>query len=245
MLQNWPVIWLNEVDSTNNYANLLLTENKINSETVISAYSQIKGRGQKGNFWDSEPKLNLTFTLILFSKFLPVQQQFSLSQSVSLAIKDTLSIFDIVSKVKWPNDILVNDKKIAGILIENAIMGSDFSHSFIGIGLNVNQENFSDYLPKALSMKNVSGLVYHTKEVLNVLLDKLYTRIEQIKQNDFKNLKKEYLLNLYQLNEWHEYKTKDKLLQGKIVDIGENGELAILSDNNEINLYMFKEIEFL
>lgn len=245
MKHTWPIIWLDEVDSTNNYANSLMVENKIYNETVISAYSQMSGRGQQGNFWESETKMNLTFTVLLYTKYLSVEMQFALSQATALSLRDMLQQYNIQAKVKWPNDIFVNDKKVAGILIENSIMGSTFSYSCIGVGLNVNQTFFGDYLPKATSMKLINGKENNIHEVLDNFLDNFHDRIEQVRNKAFDKLKSDYVLNLYQFGQWCNYKTGQTIFKGKIIDVNTNGELVILSDEGKQRLFMFKEIIFL
>ena len=245
MKHSWPIIWLNELDSTNNYANSLVAENKLNTETVISTYAQNKGRGQKGNLWESEPNLNITTTVVLYTKYLSIENQFALSQSAALAIKDMFSNFNINAKVKWPNDIFVNNYKIAGILIENSIIGSSFSHSCIGIGINTNQTNFGEFLPKATSMKIVKNLNYNIHEVLETLLNCLNLRLSQLKEKKFDDLNRDYIANLYQFGEWCTYKSNEKIFKGKIINVGKHGELVILSDKGEQHSYLFKEVSFL
>jgi len=245
MKYNWPIIKLNEVDSTNIYANSLIADNKLNSETVISAYYQNHGRGQAGNTWESEAGQNLTFSIVLFSKFIPVEKQFALTEVTSLALCSFLGKHKITTKIKWPNDIYVGEKKIAGILIENSIMGNTISHSCIGVGLNVNQSVFSDYLPKATSMKLLTHKEYNLTELLNDLLISFQERLNQLKANEYDNLREAYESNLFHFNAWHLYKFGDKTFKGKIIDIKETGELVILSDDGKTSSFMFKEIVFL
>ena len=245
MKHNWPIVQLNEVGSTNIYANSLLAENKTSSETVISAYSQNQGRGQLGTFWESEPGKNLTFSLILFPKYLPVEKLFALTQAVSIAIVKFLQEHNIAARVKWPNDIYVSNNKIAGILIENAILGKSLSHCVIGIGLNVNQGNFGEYLPKAVSMQMLSNKDFLLSELLNELLTHIQITIEQIKRQEFEKLKADYMLKLYRNNEWHSFSTGDFTFTGKIINVKETGELVILSENGKTSDYLFKEIVFM
>ncbi|HPH88516.1 MAG TPA: biotin--[acetyl-CoA-carboxylase] ligase, partial [Chitinophagales bacterium] len=147
---------LPSVDSTNTYAKSLIAKSSPIDGTVILADEQFAGRGQSGNVWQSEAGKNLTFSIIYQTSFLLATEQFYLNMAVSLGIwsmvnsklsiekNKELTIHDsrFTTKIKWPNDIYVNNQKIAGILIENTISGMHLKHSVIGVGLNVNQEQF-------------------------------------------------------------------------------------------------------
>jgi BirA family biotin operon repressor/biotin-[acetyl-CoA-carboxylase] ligase len=245
MKQPWPIISLNSVTSTNNYASAQLSENKIIEETVITALKQEHGRGQQDSIWESEPGKNLTFSLILFTNFLDVKNQFYLSQAISMAIIDFLKLHKIYAKIKWPNDIFVGENKIAGILIENSIIDNTLMHSIVGIGLNVNQEKFSNYIPNAVSMKSLLGKEFVLQEVLNNLLECVNNWIEYLKTNNFNDLKKDYIDNLYRFGELKKFSSNAGDFFGKIIDVEKTGELVILADDGRKLKFMFKEIQFL
>ena len=241
----WPVIQLQCVDSTNNYASLLLSGNEANTETVVSAQCQGKGRGQQGNYWESEKGKNLTFSLILHTDYLDIEKQFSLSQAIALAIVDFLNDYNIIANIKWPNDILVGNKKIAGILIENSIMGHTIVNSIVGIGINVNQVVFENYKPKAVSLKMISKEEYDTHSTLNQLLDKVKIRVDELKKKEYYILKQEYLQNLYGYEEVGKYWADGKEFSGIIKDVRQTGELVILAEDDIELSFMFKEVKFI
>jgi BirA family transcriptional regulator, biotin operon repressor / biotin---[acetyl-CoA-carboxylase] ligase len=135
-LTNKNFIFLNEVESTNNYANQLVLSKAAEHGTVVLAQYQKKGRGQQGNFWESEFGKNMLASFIIFPQFLIAAKQFYISKIVSLALVDFLKTETNEVSVKWPNDIYIQNKKIAGILIENSVKGVNVSSSIIGIGLN-------------------------------------------------------------------------------------------------------------
>lgn len=144
--------------STNDYALLLLSKSKPSEGTVISTLNQYKGRGQIGSTWESEAGKNINFSLILYPTFLPVKDQFQLNQAMSLGVRDFVAEYLLNPvKVKWSNDIFVKGKKVAGILIQNSIMGSQIRSSVIGIGINVNQTEFASNLPNPTSLKLEMG----------------------------------------------------------------------------------------
>ena len=155
------IIFLPEVDSTNSYATELLKNVNIAEGTVIHTAHQTQGKGQRGNSWEAQIASNLTTSIVLKPSFLELKNQFFLYQITALACYDLMaellnnSQYDI--KIKWPNDILVNKKKIAGILIENVITHSTLNYSVIGIGINVNQLLFTDGI-NATSLKKLSHI---------------------------------------------------------------------------------------
>lgn len=242
MKHSWPIVFLKSVDSTNNYANTLLAENQQITERVISAFEQTNGRGQTTNKWASAQGQNLTFSLILDSGFLPAEKQFSLSQVIALAIIDLLNSIHIEAVIKWPNDILVERKKISGILIENSVMGKQLHSSVIGIGLNVNQNDFSQLEIPATSIRNVTTYNYDCKKLLNKLLDSLHQRIDILKKQYFDAIQKEYLRYLFQYNEVALYKSMEDTFEAKIIGVSGFGEL-ILETKNEVKKYMIQEIK--
>ena len=109
---------------------------------IVWAERQTAGRGQRGHSWTSPEGENLTFTLVLEPVFLPVGEQFLLSEAVTLALTDTFAAFGIDARIKWTNDIYVGDKKLVGILIEHSYSGPTLARTIAGIGINVNQRAF-------------------------------------------------------------------------------------------------------
>ncbi len=241
----WPVINLKIIDSTNNYAHSLIESKGLTNETVINASYQQKGRGQQENSWESEAGKNLIFTLLLFTKYLKAEKQFYLAQAVSLGLVDFLRSQNINAQIKWPNDIYVEEKKIAGILIENSILNDTLVNSLIGIGMNVNQQHFSSDLQNVQSMKNLTFKDYELNDLLNQLLIRLEKQIERIKKYEFSCLKNDYLENLYRFEQRKQFSVKGRTFFGKIIDVEESGKLIILADNGEKLGFMFKEVQFI
>lgn len=244
MHQHWPVVNLKRVDSTNNYARSLIENNELTEETVINAAYQQKGKGQQDNSWESEAGKNLTFTLVLFTNYLKADKQFYLAQAVSLGIVNFLKSQKIDALIKWPNDIYTGEKKIAGILIENSILNNTILNSLIGVGLNVNQQQFSSDLQNAQSMKNLTSKDYLLSELLNQLLLCLEKQIDRIKEHEFVHIKNEYLEQLYKFEQRNQFSAKGKMFFGKIIDVEEDGQLVILTDNRRKHRFMFKEVQF-
>src|ERR1035437_6675835 len=149
-------IEIEKTDSTNSYLSKLLGEKTLFEGTVVITNRQEMGRGQRGTTWESEPNKNLTLSILLHPTFLRPDEQFQLNKAISLGVAGfvvgVLQV-DVDVKIKWPNDIYIRNKKVAGILIENSVSGNNLQHSIIGIGINVNQEKFSAKLPNPTSFR--------------------------------------------------------------------------------------------
>ena len=167
-----PIIHLKETISTNTFLQQLVLEQTVEEETVVITHNQTGGRGQRGNSWESEPGKNLTFSIILYPH-LPGEKSFLISQMVSQSIKQVLDTYISDVIIKYPNDIYYQNKKIAGILIENSMTDGFLSQSIIGIGLNVNQEIFRSDAPNPVSLKQITGLTYDLNILLQQLIDVL------------------------------------------------------------------------
>lgn len=139
------IIHLSVVDSTNIYTTRLLSQSGIQEWTTVVAESQSAGKGQRGRSWDSEYGKNLLCSTVIQPNFLKVHEQFMVSAAASYAVINTLLDYGIEAKVKWPNDIIVDGRKIAGLLIENQLERNHIEWSVVGLGLNVNQRGFSFY----------------------------------------------------------------------------------------------------
>ncbi|MEY3678023.1 MAG: hypothetical protein RI924_164 [Bacteroidota bacterium] len=240
------LVKLSTTASTNSYLKELLSKSEPLSEgTVILADDQFAGRGQTGNSWFSSPGQNLTFSLLLNPRFLSVQQQFDLNKAISLALWDVLSpVLGPELKIKWPNDILFRDKKIAGILIENIIQGSSWKHAIIGIGLNVNQTDFPSELAQANSIKKILQRDCDLNRLLDDLCKAIEVRYLSLKAGKHELLKQQYLQALYRFEEQANFKVQGDLKSGKITGIGPNGLLQVYMDG-ELKEFGFKEIAFI
>ncbi len=240
----FPFIHLPSVDSTNKYAAAILSRENATEGTVILADVQTRGKGQGDNIWLSDSGLNLLCSIILKPDFLPAFKQFYLSMCIATGINDCLVDLGVPSNVKWPNDILIKGKKIAGILIENTILSRNLHTSVVGIGLNVNQEIFSAGIPNPASLKGETGKSYDIHELLLRLLPFLERRLNPLYAEDFVPVKSHYLNSLWQLNTRAIFRDQAGIFEGRIVDVAESGELVILTSGGETRTYGFKEVEF-
>ena len=234
------IIKLNAIDSTNSYLKNLSTVQSLEDCTVVVANHQTEGRGQMGTGWQSQEGKNLIVSVFKDVSFVDLEYHFFISIVTSLSIFDTLQKFNITRlKVKWPNDILSEDKKIAGILIENVIKQNKLQASIIGIGLNVNQISFDD-LPNALSLRSITGQVFNLDEILHVLLKNLEHYFDILKKGRYDELIKVYENHLFRKNKPSTFKdTKGNMFSGFIEGVNQSGQLIIRLED-----YIFKEFDF-
>jgi BirA family biotin operon repressor/biotin-[acetyl-CoA-carboxylase] ligase len=240
-------IRLEKIRSTNSYLADLCAKENLPEGTVVITEKQEQGRGQRGTNWESEPGKNLTLSIFLKPTFLKPEEQFELSKAVSLGVLDFVgsllpTSFSLLPKVKWPNDIYIGNKKIAGILIENSVIGNSLNQSIIGIGINVNQEKFSEDLPNPTSFKLEAGREFNLEDCLEKLCWRIEKRYLQLK-NHIKEIDADYFKNLYRFNEWAGYNYKGEIISAKIVGISKIGKLILETENKNLECD-FKELEF-
>lgn len=173
-LKEAPVIELEIIDSTNNYAMRLIDADTAQEGLTIVAREQTRGKGQRGRQWQSVPGQNLMMSLIV-APHLPLEQQFIFNAIVAVAVADVIQSLDERWNVaiKWPNDIIVNDKKTGGLLIENVLRGNKWSYSIIGLGLNVLQADFPPSLPHAASLFTFFGIQYPVSLLMHRIREQL------------------------------------------------------------------------
>jgi BirA family transcriptional regulator, biotin operon repressor / biotin---[acetyl-CoA-carboxylase] ligase len=196
------IIRLDEINSTNEYALNLISSNKQVEWTIVLANFQTMGKGQGTNIWQSEKNANILMSIILKPEFIIPSEQYILNMSICNAIANTLQeMGNIEIKIKWPNDIILNDKKIGGILIQNIISSSQIKYSVVGIGLNINQEVFSDEMVYVSSLTKETGKKYSLKQITNLILEKFYSNYNKLKIHQSKDIIQEFNLNLWKRNQ--------------------------------------------
>ncbi len=236
------IIYLDSVDSTNNYLKNELNTSNPGNGLLVCANEQISGRGQRENSWESDSNKNILLSFVVYPDFIEADRQFILSKAISLALSDFISQYTDNVSVKWPNDIFVDNKKIAGVLIENSIKGSEISNSIIGIGININQHNFSNNLPNPVSLSTLTGKTYKINELLPYLIDKLDYWYKQLILNDTETIDKLYIRRLFRYMQMNEFIVKNKIIKAKIIGVDKFGKLIIETENSFIKKFAFKEI---
>lgn len=229
------------VDSTNEQAKILLSKSKPVEGTVIIAHHQPHGKGQYGNAWAAAPGQNLTFSIVLYPKFLPAARQFLLSQAVALGIRDGLQTYlPDTAYIKWPNDIVASGKKICGVLIENSLQGNLLADSVVGIGINVNQTDYTG-LPHASSLKALTDRHYDLDQVLHRTLSCIEGYYLQLLANREAGVQQAYLQHLYLLNQLATFEAHGTIFEGTIRGIDSSGRL-LLEGEMGTKAYGVKEV---
>jgi BirA family transcriptional regulator, biotin operon repressor / biotin---[acetyl-CoA-carboxylase] ligase len=237
------LILVDEVESTNNYATSLLASRKVEEGTVILTFRQTKGRGHGNNVWISEDFKNLTFSLILFPHFLAASRQFLLSQVVSLGLFDLLSSEFKEVAIKWPNDLLIDGRKVAGILVENSVSGTNIVSSVIGIGMNVNQLSFPDYPSPATSLAIQTSKEYQLNELLRKAIDHIMRWYVVLRDDHIETIQEEYLSHLFRIGKKSLFRKGDLLFEAQITGMDHYGQLILRRSSGEEEVCGFKSVE--
>lgn len=240
-------VFLPETDSTNSYAITMLKNVNCMEGTVVYTANQTKGKGQRGNAWIADPSMNITLSLILKPVFLTAKKAFYLSKITALALHDVLTEnlnagqFDI--KIKWPNDILVNGKKIAGVLLENSLVENKINWTVVGIGLNVNQSQFNE-LTGATSLKLCDGAQRNVEAVMDALFVHFEKWYLKLKQNKFEEINNHYHRHLFGMNSKTLFQNHNGQFAALVLGVNENGLLRLETDDKTEKSYEIKEVSF-
>ena len=238
------VIRLDQVDSTNSFAMGLLKGLNLEEGAVVTTAKQTRGKGQRGNSWESEPGQNVTCSVVLKPTFLDPAKQFDLTRAISLALTDVL--LDLIPeneiRIKWPNDVFVNDGKIAGILIENILNGPQISYSVVGIGFNVNQTEFLSGGATATSLRKLSNRIYETDSILKMICAAIEVRYLQLRAKNEERLKEEYFERLFKAGVVSRFTDYSAIFEATIVDVTNDGLLVLKDGNGNDRKFAMKEV---
>ncbi len=233
------------LDSTNQFALNLIAKSNPSEGTVISAYEQRAGKGQYGREWNAQAGKNLTLSIILYPNFLQAKQQFLLSQAIALGVKDFCEqiLPNEVIKIKWPNDLFINGKKVGGILIQNGLRGATIKSAVVGVGININQMDFPSSIPNVTSFQKISTIEYNLADLIPSFCKAIEIRYLQIKGKNKRNIHNEYENALFRKEENVSFELKDiGMIEGVIIGVEETGELKLWRNNKieQFNLGQLK-----
>ena len=240
------IIKLDAIDSTNSYLKKIILEKDISDYTIVTANFQTEGKGQLGYMWESEDSKNLLCSIYKKDLGIKVEDQFVLSMLVSLSIIRTLEKLNLPKLyIKWPNDIMSDNKKICGILVENMVKQNSIKESVIGIGLNVNQNTFKN-LPNATSIKKIKGVVLNIDELLNDLVNNIKKQFIDFNQSKIDLIFRQYEDVLYRMNIPSTFKNSEgDVFTGFIKGVNNLGRLKVLLEDNLTKSYTVKDISLL
>ena len=237
--------WFDALESTNSYCKLL---DLIAAEefTVICARQQTAGVGQQGNRWDSEPGQNLTFSIILKPTFLLARDQYMLTMAVAVAVYKWISnqLGQETVSIKWPNDIYVGNRKICGILISTAVHQQHLSTAICGIGININQTAFAEWVPNPTSVKQLLGKDTMLEEALPQVIKQI-EKSYALLQTDPSAVRAQYMSHLLFLGKESRYIYHGQEINATITDVDHFGHLLLLKSDNSLLQCDIKEIQFI
>ncbi|MBD99238.1 MAG: biotin--[acetyl-CoA-carboxylase] ligase [Verrucomicrobia bacterium] len=236
-------IKLEHTPSTNSYASNYILKHNFDQAHVFHTNVQTEGRARNGKSWISEPHKNLLFSLVVNFEF-PLEKRFYISKAVALGLKDYLDSLSVQEvKIKWPNDILVRNEKIAGILIENSIAGDQIQTAIIGVGLNVNQFSFPEFERKATSLFKVTELILDFEEVLDDVVQSILHRLNQLSEVD--TIDHDYHNALYGKGKRMNFDHKGENFSATIEKVDVDGLLWLRSPSGtlayDLNSLVFKD----
>lgn len=241
------IIRLESVTSTNVYLINLLKKGFLQEGTLVISDNQYAGKGLDKNIWESEKGKNLTFSVVLYPNFLPAEKQFMFTKAISLAVCRFIKMYiaDEHVKIKWPNDIYIENQKVAGILINNSIQGYQMIYSVVGIGININQTAFLSDAPNPVSLAIKNNKIYDLEDCLNQLCRCLDTFYYSLQTKKWRIIDREYLTGLYQYQLPKTYYYKGKEIQATITGVSTFGKLQLTIISGEKIECDLKEISFI
>lgn len=239
------IIRLDETSSTNAELKLLQQKSSLVEGSVVITEYQTAGRGQAGNSWYSSKGKNLLFSYLLYPHCVKAKDQFIISRIVSLALIKVLDKYIKNVTIKWPNDIYWNNKKIAGILIENSLMGEHIDYTIVGIGLNVNENDFPQHLPNPVSMKLIAGSEFDRNKLLTLLEYEFQKLYQTMVRGEVATIEQQYMDRMYHRDGPYWFTDKHGSFKATIDRVMPSGHivLAAYPDKDE-RVYAFKEVAF-
>ena len=235
--------FLPDCHSTNDRALQALRQKEATEGSIFITNHQTRGKGQRGNSWETKPGENLTFSLVLQPKFLDLSEQFLLNMAISNAIRRCFQEYVPGLLVKWPNDLVIPGfGKIGGILIENLVGSKGWEYAVVGIGLNINQNQFAS--AQATSLSLVTGNTYPLEELFKLIVVHLEQAYIALKKGKNAVLTQEYVQHLYLIEKWAVFKVDEQELEGKIIGLTEIGNLLLELPSGRQQSFGIKEISF-
>jgi BirA family transcriptional regulator, biotin operon repressor / biotin---[acetyl-CoA-carboxylase] ligase len=234
---------LTSVDSTNNYAMAMVHAGMASHGMAWFAHEQTAGKGQRGREWLGEPGQNIALSVVLEPLQLKTTEQFALSMLVALACYEFFAAMaGDETSIKWPNDLYWRDRKAGGVLIENSYHGRIWKYAVVGIGININQVNFTAGAKKPVSLKQITGNTFDVIELAKQLQALLVQKFDCLTKKGLAGLEIEYNTHLYKRNQTVKLKKGAQVFETTIKNVNAQGQL-ITKDVVERS-FGFGEVEF-
>lgn len=242
--RNAERMFFERLGSTNEHLQKLARRKQLSEGTVVWTNFQTHGRGHGENVWESADGKNLLMSILLKPPSFYATDQFQISKLISLSLIGLVKKYCRQVCIKWPNDILVGKKKIAGVLIENTIIGNHIDESIAGIGLNINQLEFPIYIPGPTSLKLETGCHFDILDVMNDLICQIEKWYTHLLIKNFQKINSEYESVLFGMNEIIQFEQKGHSFQARITGVGQGGQLLLEMPDGDIRAFGFKEVSY-
>jgi len=236
------IIDLPEIDSTNNYAKEKIAE--LQDKDVILAEIQTNGRGRLNREWLNSGKNNIFMSIVLKPSIEFREHFANITQYLSVIVSQVLEEYGTNPKIKWPNDVLINNKKIAGILSESIVQGSNFKGIILGVGINLNcEKDFLNTIDKPATALNIEiNKDIDKKEFVQKLLDKFFLGYNIFLEEGFSLIEKEYSKRASFLNKKISVNSFNESVTGVAEKINSNGALVVRDDNDCKHTFLIGDI---
>lgn len=234
------LIILEETDSTNSHLRRMVDAGTASHGTMLCSRSQTNGRGQRGHSWWSPTGLGLYVSCYYVLGSVPADKQGVWAKSWALAVQRYVKsrIGDSLCKVeiKWPNDILVDCRKVGGVLVENSVRGSFLSDCIVGIGINLNQQQFSDFETPATSLALITGDMYDPGLEALTLASHLDWSLAAIQCNARSEINRAYTDCLFGLDSELTFDHAGNKINALFRGVDENGQAILESGSGPISV---------
>ena len=237
-------MYIKATNSTNSLMKEMLAKGEWpEGERFLYTGYQTAGRGQTGNSWESEADKNLLCSILLPPNknlyFLNIAVGVAIIRVIQSVLSQRSGLYSVLS-IKWPNDIYFGDKKVAGILIENAIIGNEIKYSIAGIGLNVNQTTFVSDAPNPVSLKQIRGQEYDIERLMSLLFETVQSVLNESEQEVWAD----YKAHLYRREGWYPFVDKNGTFEARISDVLPTGEIILSDQEGKEQKYHFKQVRY-
>lgn len=242
------IIKCHTTSSTNDDLREYAVENHSDKTVALLTFYQKNGKGQRGRFWHAEKGNSLTFSMLFKDVEIPFAQIFQIHVGVSMVLIDFLSEISqgqINFNVKWPNDIMAENKKCAGILIETKSAEHGVNEMIIGIGVNLNNTEFPSQLVHAVSLKQISAEHYPIENSFNILIQRLEQTVRALPlRENWNKLFENYQQSLFKRKQQIEVVYKDELLTVELEGVDESGRLIVKEKELGVIHASFEELKW-
>ena len=236
---------LKDISSTNDYLlDFASTAEGKDWDGIVVADYQSAGKGMGTNTWESEAGKNLLFSILVHPVWLPISEQYLLSMAEALAIVDAMPLEG--AKIKWPNDIYYDDRKISGTRIDVNLQGGVLKDMVIGTGININQRAFYSDAPNPVSLYQLAGREFSWDEILQTFLVK-FEHYYALAQSDADEIVRLYHEHLYRREGYYPYEDVEtqERFEAEIKEVALNGLLTLSLKDGSERQYWFKEVKTL